>query len=380
MSDKKITDCTELTTPASGDYIPIVDVSDTTDDAAGTSKKILTSAIDNVINVKRYGATGDGSSDDTVAINAAITAATTNGNTVYFPAGTYRFTSTLALSARISLLGENRYNTKLDKDFNGTGIEITISHTKISSITLDNTNKAVNGDTSYGIYYHTNGSRGILENIRVINQGSHGIYHTYGNLNTFRDIISASNDGTGIYVSGADTNACVFENIDVNLNGGDGMYVDNISIYVLGLTAQNNTGYGLSIAGNYGNYSGVYTETNTAGSVHLEATADYNFIVFSSNHGITDDTDATKNNSYINSGSTTDTKVLVLDDLYLTTAGNINLGNNTSTLRKITFGSGSPEGVLTALIGSLYLRTDGGAGTTLYIKESGTDASGWVAK
>ena len=46
----------------------------------------------------------------------------------------------------------------------------------------------------------------------------------------------------------------------------------------------------------------------------------------------------------------------------------------------IKFGSGSPETVVTANIGSLYLRTNGGANTTLYIKESGTGNTGWVAK
>lgn len=43
-------------------------------------------------------------------------------------------------------------------------------------------------------------------------------------------------------------------------------------------------------------------------------------------------------------------------------------------------GSGSPEGVKTAPVGSLYTRTDGGAGTTLYVKETGTGNTGWVAK
>lgn len=43
-------------------------------------------------------------------------------------------------------------------------------------------------------------------------------------------------------------------------------------------------------------------------------------------------------------------------------------------------GTGSPEGVVTASIGALYTRTDGGAGTTLYVKESGTGNTGWVAK
>ncbi|MBV7531756.1 hypothetical protein [Chitinophaga sp. sic0106] len=43
-------------------------------------------------------------------------------------------------------------------------------------------------------------------------------------------------------------------------------------------------------------------------------------------------------------------------------------------------GTGAPEGVVSAPVGSLYTRTDGGPGTTLYVKESGTDATGWVAK
>jgi hypothetical protein len=42
--------------------------------------------------------------------------------------------------------------------------------------------------------------------------------------------------------------------------------------------------------------------------------------------------------------------------------------------------NGSPEGVVTAPVGALYTRTDGGAGTTLYVKESGTGDTGWVAK
>jgi hypothetical protein len=43
-------------------------------------------------------------------------------------------------------------------------------------------------------------------------------------------------------------------------------------------------------------------------------------------------------------------------------------------------GTGSPEGVVSANIGSLFLRTDGGTGTSFYIKESGSGNTGWVAK
>lgn len=47
----------------------------------------------------------------------------------------------------------------------------------------------------------------------------------------------------------------------------------------------------------------------------------------------------------------------------------------------ISSGAGSPEGVVNASVGSLYLRTDGGAGTTLYVKESSVSTNtGWIGK
>lgn len=59
-------------------------------------------------NVKEYGATGNGSTDDTAAIQAAITAAqTAGGGTVYIPFGTYKTSSTLTISANgVALIGE----------------------------------------------------------------------------------------------------------------------------------------------------------------------------------------------------------------------------------------------------------------------------------
>jgi len=52
--------------------------------------------------------------------------------------------------------------------------------------------------------------------------------------------------------------------------------------------------------------------------------------------------------------------------------------NNISSL---TWGLGTPEGKITANVGSMYLRQDGGAGTTLYVKQSGKNTNtGWVGK
>lgn len=52
------------------------------------------------------------------------------------------------------------------------------------------------------------------------------------------------------------------------------------------------------------------------------------------------------------------------------------------TTRTVFWSSGnvSPDGVITAPVGSLWTRTNGGAGTTLYVKESGSGNTGWIAK
>jgi len=43
-------------------------------------------------------------------------------------------------------------------------------------------------------------------------------------------------------------------------------------------------------------------------------------------------------------------------------------------------GTGTPESQITANIGSIYHRLDGGANTSFYVKESGTGNTGWAAK
>lgn len=58
--------------------------------------------------------------------------------------------------------------------------------------------------------------------------------------------------------------------------------------------------------------------------------------------------------------------------------GTINIGGAAGPIW--AFGTGTPLGALAAPIGSIFSRTDGGAGTTLYVKEAAVDSSGWVAK
>ena len=64
------------------------------------------------------------------------------------------------------------------------------------------------------------------------------------------------------------------------------------------------------------------------------------------------------------------------DDGDLTGAAGRTITLGTAT---IFSGSDSPEGAVTATVGSLYLRTNGGNGTTIYCKTSGSSSTGWRA-
>jgi len=58
----------------------------------------------------------------------------------------------------------------------------------------------------------------------------------------------------------------------------------------------------------------------------------------------------------------------------------INYVNRATNLLMMWNASGTPEGAITAAVGSLYMNTAGGAGTVLYVKQVGTGNTGWGAK
>ncbi|MEK6532104.1 MAG: glycosyl hydrolase family 28-related protein [Deltaproteobacteria bacterium] len=65
------------------------------------------------VDVKEYGATGDGVTDDTTAIQNAINTLSASGGTVLFPLGTYLISSTLTVPSYVFLVGVSRYRSQL---------------------------------------------------------------------------------------------------------------------------------------------------------------------------------------------------------------------------------------------------------------------------
>lgn len=88
------------------------------------------------INIVDYGAVGDGVTDDSSAIQAALNAVTTTGNIVYIPAGTYLIGTTLTPLSNTTIIGvgeKSKFITTQTSNFNIIHL-YQISNVKITDI------------------------------------------------------------------------------------------------------------------------------------------------------------------------------------------------------------------------------------------------------
>ena len=63
---------------------------------------------DDAVNIKDYGAIGDGVTDDTAAIQAALTSLSSSGGSVFIPSGTYLVSSNLEVYSNTTIFGKGK--------------------------------------------------------------------------------------------------------------------------------------------------------------------------------------------------------------------------------------------------------------------------------
>jgi hypothetical protein len=248
---KKISQFATITTVASGDYFPVVQASDTSNKRASLASlstslqftqagtdataRTIDSKLKDVVSVKDFGAVGDGVTDDTVAIQAAINRiGIYPGAELYFPAGIYRITAPLTWNKSIRLKGAAK---------GGDGGESTVTIKATAAMTAVIQASTAEGDTDLtsrshfdGINIHCNS----LANYGYLGTTNHT---TFENLRVYGALVA------GMSISYGWCN--LFHNLELSYNSGDGLVLGNQSNQALvqHLKSFANTGWGCKLVG-----------------------------------------------------------------------------------------------------------------------------------
>jgi hypothetical protein len=132
------------------------------------------------VSVRSYGAKGDGVTDDTAAIQAAVSSLGTDGGTVFLPAGHYRTTATLTVGSNVTLFGAGEQSSFVELATAGLhGIAGTdLSHVSVRDLHLTGPGQATGA--ADGIHFDLSGEAGNatfyvrLENVYVERFGRDG--------------------------------------------------------------------------------------------------------------------------------------------------------------------------------------------------------------
>lgn len=190
-----------------------------------------------VFDVTAYGAVGNGTTDDTIAIQAAIDAALSAGGTVYFPPGNYKISATLVVN--LSSVPSDASLTRIWITGNGNG------STAITSTQADAALRIVGGTSgAFHTYLKLEGLR--FSGPGVTSVGSHGVEL---DNTAFLHMTDCTITGYEYGLWGTDVVSTRFENVEIRFNSygfyfayGDLSRPNAISF--VGCTIANNENYG----------------------------------------------------------------------------------------------------------------------------------------
>lgn len=225
----------------------------------GAVGKTLNDKMQDLVSVKDFGAKGDGTTDDTAAIQAGIDLACQYGGCVYLPAGTYKISAALVFSMnsdstdpvkRPSMKGDGMAATTIYQTTNNNGIEIIgydsnpAGYCLFQDFTLYGYQKNKLGIALKDIAFVT------IDNVYLAGWST-GLYGANVLSSTFNDLVIRFNDG-GFY----------FEP-----NAAYGFVSEPNAIVMSNCTVGNNDSYGGKVigAGTF-NYTGGSIEANGVGT------------------------------------------------------------------------------------------------------------------
>lgn len=222
------------------------------------------------------GATGDGSTDDTVAIQYCLD----NRKHVYFPAGQYRITSQLTINVQgVSLEGDGFQQSQIRKNFNGIGLVVHSSNVVVGQLGF----VGVAGNTGDGIQVKGRGF--FASEIAVSGMGQDGLRMGCDaatcNSNWWRVEHSSftRNGRIGFHVNYGglavpDVNVATAEGIYSADNSSHGIKIDSSWwVTLISPLAATNTGAGIYLSSN------AYSTTIIGGDSNESNTGSCNLIV-----------------------------------------------------------------------------------------------------